>query len=168
MGLAMRDNALSMPHMKMRRSLRLLSICTPDACWKLSARDLTSYRAGQGAPAPTSSSESATTVVLRQGTESGHAVSLASIAEHPHKQDSCMCLDHAWKPREEVSVYHIVSVSSACGSEAKILFAQAIFQSFTTVVAPFSSFCCAYVKPGTYLCAWKTHLVQAYFRLYSR
>jgi hypothetical protein len=44
----MRDNALSMPHMKMRRSLRLLSICTPDACWKLSARDLTSYRAGQG------------------------------------------------------------------------------------------------------------------------
>jgi hypothetical protein len=95
--LAMMDNAVSMPLTKLRRSLHLhLSRSAARMhAGKLRTRDTRHVELGGGIVlASTSSSESVATIALRQRIQPGHAVSLASIAEHPHKQDFCRCFNH--------------------------------------------------------------------------
>jgi hypothetical protein len=87
------DNAVSMPLMKLRRGFHLhLSRSAP----RMHAGEVESTRhhvmssVEEDHLASPSSSESVATTALRQTIESGHAVSLASIAEHPiNKISAC-------------------------------------------------------------------------------
>lgn len=114
--------------------------------------------------ASTSSSESVATIVLRQRIQPGHAVSLASIAEHPINKISAGASTTSETQGNQIFLYRIVLLPGGFCSEANIKLAQTL-PILPTDLASLSNFVVPTSNLGPSLCSWNTHLAEAYCRL---